>query len=252
MFVDMMNVMKVMDVMRWGHVWWMRSKRRRTNTVERIAGCVLIIAPHPDDEVIGCGGLIARMVAQGDVPYIAVMTGGEESHHGCCSLSAEQIRSARRSLTADALEILGVPRDHIFELSFRDGHIAAGGAAERAELQRVIAMVAPDVVLVPHRGEGWPDHLAAGDMVREVAPMVPVWEYCVWVWYYNVWRGLAWDRARYVRLTAAERARKRAAMAAYVTPTAPCGKPWSGVLPQVFLAANSGRSELFFSEQARN
>lgn len=44
----------------------------------RSANRPIIIAPHPDDEVIGCGGLIGRLVAEGKAPHIIVMTGGKD------------------------------------------------------------------------------------------------------------------------------------------------------------------------------
>ena len=39
---------------------------------------VLVIAPHPDDEVLGCGGTIAKYAANGDEVYVCVMTKGRE------------------------------------------------------------------------------------------------------------------------------------------------------------------------------
>ena len=37
---------------------------------------ILVVAPHPDDEVIGCGGIIAKKVANGDRVTVAIMTEG--------------------------------------------------------------------------------------------------------------------------------------------------------------------------------
>ncbi|WP_240051127.1 PIG-L deacetylase family protein, partial [Bacteroides salyersiae] len=44
---------------------------------------LLIIAPHPDDEVIGCAGLIQRSLNKGNNVYVIILTGGEASHNGC-------------------------------------------------------------------------------------------------------------------------------------------------------------------------
>lgn len=209
-------------------------------------GKVLIVAPHPDDEVIGCGGLIARLVAEGRMPHVVVMTGGEGSHRGCCDTAPEDITTARRALTRDALVKLGVDEDHLHELNYPDGGISLEHP-ETDHLRSIIEQMQPDTILVPHWGEGWSDHTVTADIVRRLAaPTASIWEYCVWMWYYNVWRGLDWRRAAAVRMTPQEQAAKLSAMEAYVAPLAPCGKPWSGVLPKPFLNAHRGKTELYF------
>lgn len=207
---------------------------------------VLIIAPHPDDEVIGCGGLIARLVAEGRTPHIAILTGGEGSHRVCCNTLAKDIIHARRGLTRKALSMLGVPASNIHELEYPDGGIATENN-ETARLRSLIADLNPDTVFVPHWGEGWPDHINAAKIAKDIAPCgTGIWEYCVWMWYYNVWRGLDWKNAAVLRMTPEEHQLKLAAMEAYINPVAPCGKPWSGVLPGIFIKANQWNRELYF------
>ena len=65
--------------------------------------------------------------------------------------------------------------------------------------------------------------------------------------YYNVWRDLDWKNAAQLCMTPAEHRIKLDAMDAYIRPLAPCGKPWSGVLPKVFVKANKWNRELYFS-----
>ena len=65
------------------------------------------------------------------------------------------------------------------------------------------------------------------------------------MWYYNVWR-LDWRSARLLRLDKDGFGLKLAAMDAYTKPLAPCGKPWSGVLPKVFLWTGRWNRELYF------
>ena len=62
-------------------------------------GRVLIVAPHPDDEVIGCAGLIARLTASGNPPQVVILTQGEASHRDCCHTPAPDIAAARHNLT---------------------------------------------------------------------------------------------------------------------------------------------------------
>lgn len=212
-----------------------------------MTGRTLIVAPHPDDEVIGCGGLIARLVAEGHRPEIIVMTGGGGSHRGCCATPEDEIITARRVLTRDALSILGVPAENIHELDFVDGSISEE-SCQTTRLAELIAELRPDNVVVPHWGEGWSDHVATARIVKSLVKDRPVnvWEYCVWMWFYNVWRGLDWDSARCLTLSGSEHELKLRAMDAYTTQLAPCGRPWSGVLPEVFLNANRGKKEIYF------
>ena len=74
---------------------------------------------------------------------------------------------------------------------------------------------------------------------------VQLYEYCVWFWYYNA-KVADWQQARVLSMTVEEHEAKLAAIDAYISPLAPCGNPWSGVLPRVFVNANRWKKELYF------
>lgn len=217
-------------------------------------GRIVIVAPHPDDEIIGCGGLITRLISQGNSPHIIIMTGGEGSHNGCCDTPKKDIVNARRHLTRNALAILGLSAKYLHELNFKDGNINSDDA-EVESLKRLITEINPQSIFVPHWGEGWRDHINTAKLIRNIInsssilTKPKVWEYCVWMWYYNVWRGLDWKNCYKVAMTKEELSRKRVAMQAYISPLAPCGKPWSGVLPKLFIKANRGNTELYFKSK---
>lgn len=180
------------------------------------------------------------------------MTGGEGAHNQCCSVNSFELVASRRRLTDAALRILSVDRDHIHELDFPDGGISADNP-EMQKLKKLIDEIDPDTIFVPHRGEGWPDHVNTAKLINDILntssstlAKPQVWEYCVWMWYYNVWRGLDWKNAYKLKMSPREHQLKSEAMDAYIRPLAPCGKPWSGVLPQLFVKANSGYTELYF------
>lgn len=222
-----------------------RNKTRRSACFSPNSNGV-IIAPHPDDEVFGCGGLIASLVAEGNAPHVIVLTGGGGSHRGCCSTSESDIISERRELTHKAISVLGLPESHVHELDFLDGHIGEGNSEEKKILEALILKINPNVILVPHQGEGWPDHLAARDLGIELAGEdTEVYEYCVWMWYYRQ-KNLDWNNAYVRKMTEAEHQKKLDAINIYHSALAPCGKPWVGVLPKLFVEANSTNIELFF------
>lgn len=236
---------------------------------------VVIIAPHPDDEVIGCGGLIQTLVERGAHPHVIILTGGEGSHRGCCDITAEDLIAGRHQLTLSATATLGLPASHVHCLQYPDG----GVALEHPETERLAALLKelkPDAVFVPHHGEGWSDHLQAAEIVKALIgtlnentkhytlnskqkqrdlskqkrsaslnSKLELYSYCVWMWYYNVWDFRMKD-AFLLRLSETQHRKKQMAIEQYVTPTAPCGKPWSGVLPKPFLKATKWNKELYF------
>lgn len=237
----------IKDLTRKFHIAYLHIKGEKCGELhsENI-GQVVIVAPHPDDEVIGCGGLIARLVAYGRAPHIIIITGGEGSHRGCCETSTDEIIHARRKLTRNALAILGVPDKNIHELNFSDGNISMDSEYVSV-LKDLLTKLAPDSIFIPHWGEGWSDHVKTAEIVKAIKPEgAEVWEYCVWMWYYNVWRGLDWKNTAILRMSHKEHKLKLKAIDAYTRPLAPCGHPWSGVLPDIFLQANSKNRELFF------
>ena len=206
----------------------------------------VIIAPHPDDEVIGCAGLIQALVERGTPPHVIILTGGEGSHRGCCDTSAEDIMAARHQLTLDAAATLGLPESHIHCLNYPDGGIAMEHPATE-RLRELLVQLSPKALFVPHHGEGWSDHLRAAEITKQLMSEkeVLIYEYCVWMWYYNVWH-LDFKQACVLRMSRAQHQCKLRAMEQYVTPLAPCGKPWSGVLPKPFLKAACWDKELYF------
>lgn len=210
----------------------------------------LIIAPHPDDEVLGCSGLIQHMIENGKKVHVVILSGGGKSHQSCCYINESILIDSRRNLSRKAAEILGLPLNQLYFLDYPDGHISYNNA-ETQHLQTLIEEISPDVIFVPHTGEGWNDHIEAGKIVREIirtkSTLIQLYEYCVWFWYYNVWN-LDWKNAFVLKMNQREHQLKLKAIDAYVKPLAPCGKPWSGVLPKILIQANRWKKELYFKK----
>src|ERR1700712_4437889 len=76
------------------------------------SGTCLILAPHPDDESLGCGGLIAACVAAGPPPIVVILTDGAGSHHSP-SYPPERLRAVREQEARQAVAHLGLPPDRI-------------------------------------------------------------------------------------------------------------------------------------------
>ena len=115
---------------------------------------VLVLAPHPDDEVFGCGGAAALLQQRGAAVTVLVLTDG-------AGLAPEAERAAitrtRQSETNAALAVLGLPPAKFWGLPDRSlAHAAPPAQRIEAVLQGV------DLVFAPSLTEIHPDHAATG------------------------------------------------------------------------------------------
>lgn len=245
-------MMNMIDNIRKLRYFAIRALLDHTKQIQ-LSSTSIVVAPHPDDEVFGCCGLMQRLLGSGKRVELVIMTGGGGSHSGCCSIDEVSLIAHRRELTLKAASLYGLSEAHVHFLDFPDGGIAP----EHSEAKRLQALLdsllkdEPDAaVFFPHRdGEGWPDHIRTAEIVSNLCaknhPKVKRYEYCVWFWFYNCWR-IDWKRARLLKMNSEEYRCKQQAIDTYILPKAPCGKPWSGVLPDVFVEANRWSRELFF------
>ena len=148
----------------------------------------LIVAPHPDDETLGCGGTIARLRSLDAPVTVAVAADGSRSHRHL--LAAEDLRERRAAELVAACAELGVGQGNVVRLGFEDGTLDT----HRDDLERAIAnlLAERDIerLFVPLRAERISDHVAVHDAGLAAARarsdrVVEVFEYPVWLW--NVW-----------------------------------------------------------------
>lgn len=123
---------------------------------------ILVFAPHPDDEVLGCGGSIAEHTANGRPVRIAFLSSGESGVPGVEEEDAARLREdeARR-----AGGVLGVREQDLYFLRFPDGGIAPGDGEQFREVLTLLRRVRPGTVYLPHRGDGSFDHQQAHRLI---------------------------------------------------------------------------------------
>lgn len=130
--------------------------RLRSPAVERWQSpggqTVVIVAPHPDDEVIGCAGTLIRHGRVGDRVCIVYVSDGSASRAG--GHDREQMARVRRREAAAAVRALGA--SHYEWLGLPEGDWPVAKLEE--ELRRVFAQLAPDILYAPSRIDFHPEH----------------------------------------------------------------------------------------------
>jgi LmbE family N-acetylglucosaminyl deacetylase len=147
---------------------------------------VLIIAPHPDDESIGCGGTIRLHLERGDEVCVVFLTSGERGIPGASIKTACTLREAE---AGEALHVLGVETRHFLRLP--DLCVADHLDAGAEQLARLLVPTPPNVIYVPHPAEAHPDHAAALPLVWAALARIPDRRSAVELRGYEVWTPLS-------------------------------------------------------------
>jgi LmbE family N-acetylglucosaminyl deacetylase len=139
---------------------------------------VLVLAPHPDDEVFGCGGALCYHRSLGDsitVLYLCLGDGGDPSKTKSGELAAQ-----RRN---EALKGLGLVDATAEFWDQKDGSLQPSPTLN-AKLASVLDKVKPDLIYTPWLFDNHPDHIATTAILLSALSAQPidceVWQYEVW------------------------------------------------------------------------
>ena len=126
-------------------------------TAERMLGeKLLVLAPHPDDEVIGCGGLVALHVREGRRVHVLVATDGGEAERG--EVPKQAFTALREAETDAGLAHLGAPPAEFLRIPDRSLEERTGEF--QAALRDRLLQIRPDLLVLPSPIEIHPDHRA--------------------------------------------------------------------------------------------
>lgn len=140
----------------------------------------LIISPHPDDETLGAGGLIAALRAQHTPVTVAAVTDGENAYAGLKGLGP--IRKVEQTA---ALKRLGVSLDRIVRFALPDSNVQSYEDDLSDHLRELIT--SETYVLAPWTGDFHPDHEACGRAATKVVAekSARLTFYFFWTWHYG-------------------------------------------------------------------
>jgi len=147
----------------------------------------MILAPHADDESLGCGGLIAAACQAGLAPIVAILTDGAASHPGSRRFPPSRLRAVREAEAHRAVSRLGLPAKNLIFLRYPDTGMPKAGAAFEAACSN-LALIASEggcgLLLAPWHGDPHCDHQAAAGVAEALAALgrLRLLSYPVWGW----------------------------------------------------------------------
>jgi LmbE family N-acetylglucosaminyl deacetylase len=199
---------------------------RRSGWVESLAAwsppavrSVVVVAPHPDDETLGAGGLLQRLAGLGAVIEVVAVSDGEASHAGSTAIAPHRLAAVRAQERDLALSRLGLAGAKVTSLHLPDGCISDW---TDTLTEALAARLGPgSLCLAPWRHDGHPDHDACGRAAERAAAAgaATLIEYLVWAWHWATPGGgqLPAGRARRVDLSDGQRAAKSWAVEAFAS-----------------------------------
>lgn len=119
-------------------------------------GPILVLSPHFDDDIIGCGGTLLKYRKQGNDIHILYLTNGQKGNPG--AISNETISMIRYNEAREAANILGISLNNIYCLNLEDGCVDS--YVNNVELGVIINNINPILVFTPYILDIHPDHRA--------------------------------------------------------------------------------------------
>lgn len=153
-------------------------------------GSTLVVAPHPDDETLGCGGVIALLCRQGLPVHVMILSDGAKSHSLSKKFPTQRLVALREMESLTALNHLGVLPPNVTYLRLPDGNVPKAGSDRFNQVvdhcAAVLQRCQPSTVLLPWRRDPHCDHRASWELMSAAAikyRFATRWlEYPIWLW----------------------------------------------------------------------
>ncbi|WP_308042354.1 PIG-L deacetylase family protein [Streptomyces sp. 8L] len=215
-------------------------------------GPVLVVAAHPDDEVLGFGGMLAMLAAAETPVHLLSVTDGEASHPRSTRPAVRRLAQLRRAELKGALRELGLKRPRTTRLAIPDRAVERYEDRVRDAVAKLLRETGARLCVAPWNGDLHSDHEAAGRAAgaASAAAGVPVWCYPVWMWHWSFPGDprVPWSSAARLPLDDGAAGAKRRAVRRFTTQTEPLGDgpEDSAILPPDELAHHMRGFEVVF------
>jgi LmbE family N-acetylglucosaminyl deacetylase len=208
---------------------------------------VVVLAAHPDDEVLGAGGVLSLLASAGTRLRLVAVTDGESSHPG---LSDPLVLITRRCAErAAALRELGAGTAEVIRLKLPDSRLRRREPELTTAVRQLVAGF--EACLAPWENDVHPDHEAVGRAARQACPRL--FFYPIWMWHWARPGDLRvpWKEAIRIPLPAAAADRKRAAIGCFASQLENRTDDLGPVLAPEFIAHFTRGFELLFTTECR-
>jgi len=154
-------------------------------------GASVILAPHPDDEALGCGGMIRYLRDQNIAVIVVFITSGNASHPNSKEYPVPVLAKIREEEARKSCEILGVDSEQLIFLKQEDARLSFLEESHKQKLIEEIAEILKrhqiSSVFLPWRRDPHPDHIAAYQIGKEAvqrshSSAIEIIEYPIWLW----------------------------------------------------------------------
>ncbi|WBU59630.1 PIG-L deacetylase family protein [Paracoccus albus] len=212
----------------------------------------VVLAPHPDDESLACGALLARAFA-GAGAHVICLTNGSASHPGSRAWPPERLGVLRCAELTRAIECLGGTARNLTWMGLPDAALYRVDPQDvTARLEKTIARTGARHVFVPAREDHHEDHQATAAFATALRTKRPDWIFHS----YPVWS--RWDDPDFANSIAPyapiflapeeHEARKRTAIAAHRSQLGQvvADDPLGFVLPSGFIERFASEDEIFW------
>ena len=149
----------------------------------------VVFSPHPDDETLGCGGIIICKKREGANVKIVFMCDGSGSHLSL--FTASKLKAIRTQETLAAAQMLGVEKRDVTFLGFKDKELIKH---QNVAINRVIEIVErykPCQIYIPYYRDVLADHIVTNRIVTSALQICRskaiIYEYPIWFWRHWPW-----------------------------------------------------------------
>lgn len=153
-------------------------------------GASLILSPHPDDESLGCGGMIALLRKNGVPVHVAFITDGAASHPNSLQFPPHKLAALRKQEATTACKALGIDADALYFFEQADGKLSGSLTEKSAILAEKLAKIIEKwkfkSIFVPYKNDAHADHKATWKLaqlaVQQSNHKPTLVEYPIWLW----------------------------------------------------------------------